>query len=125
MPENERRGGAAMTTNTDTKQAWEAVADRLDALGLKLKVHFEEAGGQVREVNEAFEHLGSAIEAAFSAIGAAVHDPAVRDDANRLAEALGDALADTLSQGGSELQESANALRCHRATSHQSPENTN
>lgn len=103
-----------MTTNTDTKLAWEAVADRLDALGLKLKMHFEEAGGQVREVNEAFEHLGSAIETSFSAIAAAVQDPAVREDANALAVALSDALADTLSQGGIELQESANALRCHR-----------
>ena len=106
-----------MTTKTDTKLAWEAVADRLNALGLKLKVHFEEAGGQVQEVNEAFEHLGSAIERTFSAIGTAVHDPAVKEDATTLAELLGNALADTLSQGGSELQESANALRCHRDVS--------
>jgi hypothetical protein len=111
-----------MTTKTDTKLAWDAVADQLDALGLKLKVHFEEAGGQAREVNEAFEHLGSAIETAFSAIGAAVHDPAVREDANTLAELLSNALADTLSQGRSELQESANALRCGRATSPESSE---
>ena len=103
-----------MTTTTDTKLAWEAVADRLDALGLKLKVHFEEAGGQVQEVNEAFEHLGSAIARAFSTIGAAVHDPAVQEDATTLAELLGNALADTLLQGGSELQESADALRCRR-----------
>jgi hypothetical protein len=113
-----------MTTKTDTKLAWDAVADRLDALGLKLRVHFEEAGGQVREVNEAFEHLGSAIEAAFSAIGAAVNDPAVREDAHALAELLSDALADTLSQGGTELQESANALRCSRATGTEAPQNT-
>jgi hypothetical protein len=106
-----------MTTSTDTKLAWEAVADRLDALGLKLKVHFEDAGGQIREVNEAFEHLGSAIQAAFSALAAAVNDPAVQEDANALGLALGDALADTLSQGGSELQESASALRCHRNAS--------
>lgn len=111
-----------MTTKTDTKLAWAAVADRLDALGLKLKVHFEEAGGQVQEINEAFAHLGSAIESAFSAIGAAVQDPAVREDATSLAELLSDALADTLSQGGGELQESANALRCRRATTPESSE---
>ncbi len=113
-----------MTTKTDTKLAWNAVADRLDALGLKLKVHFEEAGGQVQEVNEAFEHLGSAIETAFSAIGSAVQDPAVREDARSLAELLSDALADTLSQGRSELQGSADALRCHRVTSPGSPGTT-
>jgi hypothetical protein len=104
-----------MTTKADTKMAWESVADRLDALGLKLKVHFEEAGGQVKEVNEAFERLGSAIEATFSAIGAAVKDPAVREDANNLAATLGDALADTLSHAGQELEVAADGLRCHRA----------
>jgi Flp pilus assembly pilin Flp len=104
-----------MTTKTDRKTAWEAVADRLDALGLKLKVHFEEAGGQVKEVNDAFERLGSAIEATFSAIGAAVQDPAVREDANNLAATLGDALADTLSHAGQELEVAAKGLRCHRA----------
>jgi hypothetical protein len=113
-----------MTTETDTKLAWEAVADRLDSLGLKLKVHFEEAGGQVQEVEDAFEHLGSAIQAAFSAVGAAVQDPAVREDANRLAEELSNALADTLSQGRSELEESANALRCHGAMASGSSEDT-
>jgi hypothetical protein len=104
-----------MTTKTDTKMAWEAVADRLDALGLKLKVHFEQAGGQVDEVREAFERLGSAIEATFSAIGAAVQDPAVREDATNLAATLGDALADTLAHAGQEIEVAAKGLRCHRA----------
>jgi len=100
-----------MTTTADTKHAWEAVADRLDALGLKLKVHFEQAGSG-REVSDAFERLGSAIEATFSAVGAAVKDPAVREDANSLAAALGDALADSLSHAGEELKQAAGGLRC-------------
>jgi len=104
-----------MTTNTDTKMAWEAVADRLEALGLKLKLHFEQAeSGQqpAEQVGEALARLGTAIESTFSAIGAAVKDPAVRDDANNLATALGDALADTLSEAGQELAGAANGLRC-------------
>ena len=112
-----------MTTKTETKLAWDAVADRLDALGLKLKLHFEEAGGEVREVNEAFAHLGSAIEAGFSAIGVAMRDPAVREDARTLAEMLSNALADSLSQGRSELTEPANALRCGRAKDNAPSEN--
>ena len=101
-----------MTTSNDTKMAWERVADRLEALGLKLKLHFEQAGEPAGEISEAFDRLGSAIESTFSAIGAAVEDPAVRDDANGLAVALGDALADTISQAGQELTAAADGLRC-------------
>jgi len=101
-----------MTSPTDTKMAWERVADRLEALGLKLKLHFEQAGPPAGEISEAFDRLGTAIESTFSAIGAAVEDPAVRDDANKLAVALGDALADTISRAGQELSAAADGLRC-------------
>jgi len=102
-----------MTTAADTKKAWEAVGDRLEALGLKLKLHFEEAGGQpAEEVGEAFSRLGSAIESAFAAVGTAVHDPAVREDASALADALGEALADSLSLAGQEVATAAKGLRC-------------
>jgi len=107
-----------MSTKTDTTMSWEAVADRVDALGLKLKVHFKDAAGQLEEVNEAFEGLGSAVEAIFSAIGAAVRDPAVREDAGNLAATLVDALAGTLSNAGRELEGAADGLRCARATAH-------
>ena len=103
-----------MTTSTDTRMAWEAVADHLEALGLKLKLHIEEAGPPAGEIREAFDRLGSAIESTFSAIGAAVADPAVREDANKLAGALGDALADTLSEASQELAGAAEGLRCRK-----------
>ena len=108
-----------MTTTADTRMAWEAVADRLSALGLKLKVHFEQAGpGQqpATRVNEAFQQLGAAIESTFSAVGAAIQDPAVREDANDLAEALGNALANTLSEAGQEVAAAADALRCQHGS---------
>ena len=92
-----------MTTSTDTKLAWEAVADHLDALGLKLKPtsnRRRRGQGPAEEVSEAFERLGAAIETSFSAIGAAVEDSAVREGASNLAVALGNALADTLSAAG-------------------------
>lgn len=104
-----------MTTDTDTKMAWESVADRLDSLGLKLKLHFEQAGGQVKEVSDAFERLGSAIEETFSTVGSAVQDRAVWDDANKLATALSNALADTLSHAGQEVEVATKGLRCHGA----------
>lgn len=109
-----------MTTKTDTKLAWEAVGDRLDALGLKLKLHLEQAGS-VTEVSEAFERLGSAIEETFSAIGETVQDKTLREDANQLAGALGDALADTVSHAWQELEGAADGLRCHRAANGETP----
>ena len=107
-----------MTTKTDTKLAWEAVVDRLEALGLKLKVHFEQAEPGQRpagEIGDAFRQLGTAIESTFSAIGTAVQDPAVRQDANDLAAALGNALADTFTEAGQEIAGAANGLRCHQS----------
>ena len=101
-----------MTTSKDTKLAWESVADHLEALGLKLKLHFDQAGQPAGEISEAFDRLGSTIESTFAAIGAAVEDPAVRDGANSLAVALGNALADTISQAGQELAAAADGLRC-------------
>jgi hypothetical protein len=104
-----------MTTSTDTKLAWSAVADHLEALGLKLKLHVEQAAhGQqpAEEIGNAFERLGSAIESTFSAIGAAVEDSAVREDARKLAVALGDALADTLATAGQDVAKAAEGLRC-------------
>ena len=108
-----------MTTSEDTRLAWETVADRLEALGLKLKFHFEEAESAkhpAKEVTDAFAKLGTAIESTFFSIGAAVKDPAVRDDASNIATALGDALADTLSEAAQELSGAANGLRCRNGT---------
>ena len=65
-----------MTTSTDTRKAWESVADHLEALGLKLELHVEQAEPSSGEIREAFDRLGSAIEATFSAIGASVADAA-------------------------------------------------
>lgn len=109
-----------MTTSTDTRMAWEAVAEHLDGLGLKLKLHFEEGTGAspAKEITEALKHLGNAIEATFTAIGAAAGDAAVRDDAATVARSLGNALADTLSEAGQELSAAADGLRCHGAGHH-------
>jgi|GEM_PF-5981034 len=45
-------------------------------------------GWTSEEVNQTFEPLGSAIEAIFAAIGGAVQDPTVREDANNRAATL-------------------------------------
>lgn len=106
-----------MTTKTDTQKAWADLADHLSALGLKLKLHVEEASAELRpseEVKDAFHQLGSAIEGAFSAIGDAFEDPGVRDDAIKATEALREALADSLAEGGQQVAEAVRSLRCER-----------
>ena len=113
-----------MTTSEDTRIAWETVADRLESLGLKLKFHFEEAEAAqeaAKEVSDAFARLGTAIESTFASSGAAVKDPAVRDDASNIATALGDALADTLSEAAQELSEAAKGLRCKKGAASGQP----
>lgn len=107
-----------MTTRPDTKKAWADTADHLTSLGLKLKLHFEQAGvdqPRTGELTAALQQLGTAIERTFSAIGDTVNDPAVRDDVSQAAESLAEALADTVSEAGQELAEAAKALRCRRA----------
>ena len=76
---------------TDTKKAWDEVADRFERLGLQLKLHFEQAGTGAEE-EEALQQLGAAIDQAFDALGNAARDPVVQSDVTELGRVLGDAL---------------------------------
>jgi hypothetical protein len=103
-----------MTTTADTRAAWDEVADHLSALGLKLQLHLHEVGAAApssTEVGKALRQLGAAIDDTCSAIGNAVQDPAVRDDATHLADSLAGALVRTLSEAGEELTEVVKGIR--------------
>jgi hypothetical protein len=101
-----------MTTSTDTKLAWDEVADHVAALGLKLKLHMEEGSGDgaANQVCDALQTLANAIDSAFAGVGNAVHDPAARDDATKVAESLGDAIGRTLSEAGEEVAAAVKGL---------------
>jgi hypothetical protein len=89
---------------TDTKKAWEEVADHFERLGLRLKLHFEQAGtGQDEE--EALRRLGAAIDQAFDALGNAARDPVVQSDVTELGRTLGDALGSSLADISGHLQQ--------------------
>ena len=47
--------------------------------------------------------MASAVEGGLSGLGKAVQDPAVRDDAARVARSLGEAVAVSLTQAGDEV----------------------
>jgi hypothetical protein len=93
---------------TETKSAWSEVGDRFDELGLKLKLHYQEAAGEVAddgELRKAVDEMRAALDHACEAIGNAVKDPAVKEDAKDVAGALRRAVATTFADASDGLRE--------------------
>jgi len=85
--------------------SWEQVGQRLSELGLKLKLHLEQAQKEGRtededRIKEALRSVGAAVEQAFTAVGNAARDEAVRDDAKDVGRSLLEALDTTFSHLG-------------------------
>ena len=82
-------------TSTPTT-AWTEVAEKIEALALKLKLHAEEelasAGVDLPDVAD---KLSAAITGAAEAIGDAVKDDAIRQDLRDAASSLADAVVTT------------------------------
>ncbi|MCP3992860.1 MAG: hypothetical protein GY724_27605 [Actinomycetia bacterium] len=94
---------------TGTKHAWQEVAERCEALGLKLKLHLEEerSGHDDTEsddrVREALDKATAALEDVFEALGDAAEDVAVKSDLKELAGSFGSALETTFSDLGTRI----------------------
>jgi hypothetical protein len=91
----------------DSRQAWSEVADRFGELGLKLKLHYEQAAGEDADdgsLRRALEELRDSVDQAFDAVGNAVKDQAVKDDARDVARSLRDALATTFAEASDDLR---------------------
>ena len=89
----------------DPKASWEQVGDRLSGLGLKLKLHFEQAADEGHtededKVKDALRTIGEAVDQAFTAIGTAATDDAVRVDARETGRSVLEALDATFSELG-------------------------
>lgn len=96
---------------TDSQEAWKQVGEDLKSLGLKLKLHYEQAGGEApggHDLQSVLRELASTIESGFTAVGNAARDDAVRTDASKAARALTDALAASLNEAGQGLGEILN-----------------
>jgi hypothetical protein len=89
-----------------TTDPWSEFSRRLEALGLKLKFHFEQTRDE--EAAEALGRLRRDIEDAFEAAGNAVKDEAVRSDVREVGWLFADAVAATLEKVGSEIRHAAN-----------------
>ena len=87
------------------REDWEDVGSKLTGLGLKLKMHFEQAAKEGRtvdedKVKESLHKVGDAIEQTFSALGAASRDEAVIQDVKDAGRATIEALDSTFSDLG-------------------------
>ncbi len=84
----------------DARQSWEEVGKVLEGLGLKLKMHAENAREDATstELGDALKDAAAKIDSAFDALGNAVRDPAVKEDARRFASALSDAISNTFNE---------------------------
>jgi hypothetical protein len=88
---------------TSTQDVWGEVADRLEVLTLKLKLHLEQS--QDEDVPDALGRLRQGVEDVFEAAGNAVKDEAVRGDVRELGRLLADAVGTTLAKAGDEVRE--------------------
>jgi hypothetical protein len=86
-----------------THRRWAELADRLDALALKLKLHYEQAGGD--GLPRALDELRDSVREAFTAAGNAIQDDAVRTDVREVGAMVAEAVADGLSTVGSDLRD--------------------
>ena len=87
----------------DSRAAWRDTGERLNQLGLKLKLHYEQQRGEDAErargeVEGAVRRLVDAVQDAFESIGAAAKDQAVREDVKQVGQSLTDALNATFAE---------------------------
>jgi hypothetical protein len=93
----------------DARAAWNETGDKLTELGRKLKVHYEsQHGGESQqsreELADAARRVGSAVQDAFEALGAAARDKTVQDDVKKVGQSLAEALGATLGTAAGELR---------------------
>lgn len=91
------------------REAWSSVADELEGLGLKLKLHLEqELAEDDDESTEAlFERLRERFDDAIDAVGNAAGDDAVRADLRETRERLVEAVAATFRTARQEVRRAA------------------
>ena len=89
---------------TEQSSQWQELADRVEALALKLKLHAEQASDD-GAVKDALGRLRADVDDAFEAAGNAVQDHAVREDVREVGRLLTDALDTTFSRVGDQVRD--------------------
>ena len=95
---------------TEQSNRWSEVGERLDALALKLKLHFEQTGRR-EEIPDAVERLRSSVSEAFEAAGNAVRDDAVKADVREAGRLFVDAVSATFAKMSDDLKDAADRMK--------------
>jgi hypothetical protein len=93
----------------DVRGAWNDAGEKLNELGQKLKLHYDEQRGQESqatrdELADAARRLGHAVQDGFEALGAAAKDKTVQADVKQVGQSLFDALSATFGQVSGDLR---------------------
>src|SRR5688572_1021498 len=89
---------------SDVGGRWSEVGERIEALALKLKLHFEQTG-RPDESAEPLQKLRESVNEAFDAAGNAVRDDAVKGDVRETGRLFLDALSPSLAKAADHLRE--------------------
>jgi len=89
---------------TDVSNRWYEVGERLEALGLKLKLHFQQTGRE-DETADTLQRLKASVNEAFESAGNAVRDDAVKSDVRETGRLFLDALSASLAKASEKLKD--------------------
>lgn len=96
-------------TMEQTSEAWKALGSQVEALGLKLKLHFEQESSEASEaaatIKENLQKVGDALEHVFEGLGSAAADDAVKADAKEAGRLLLEAVNATFTEASDELRD--------------------
>jgi hypothetical protein len=95
---------------SEQSSRWSEVGERLEALALKLKMHFTQTG-RVEEGPDAIQKLRNSISEAFEAAGNVVRDDAVRADVREAGRLVAEAVSVTFAKVSDELKDRTESLR--------------
>lgn len=90
--------------NTSVTESWDEVGAKLNGLGLKLKLHVEQASGDERELKDALRRVSASIEDAFDGLRNAAKDPAVKEDVRDVGAVLSRAVSRSFSEVNADLR---------------------
>lgn len=96
-------------SNATTQQAWAALGDQLEALGLKLQLHVQQetgaAGDAATTLKESLQRVGDALTHVFEGLDDAITDEAVRNDTKQAGRLLLEAVNTTFSSVADDLRD--------------------
>ena len=89
---------------SDPKAKWDEVGEQFNALGRRMKEHYDENAAPKEDVHDALRQIADALDNGFTALGESLRDPGIRDDLKRTGNSIGDAIASTFETVASEIR---------------------